>query len=307
MDEGPERARLRLRPNHAFYDTYEVLAPGQSAPNFLTHHGYVQEAPPSPATTAVAVKVDGSSLGKEGNTAMAAATAVIPATSGPRRAPGSRGQEQVGPNETIVGVSPSVSFAEEGLGVVPPSQTRRDVDETAGLQGAAAAAAAAAAASEALRSHEQGGAGMADGTVQVTSVASVVAAGAKAGGGMSVRDGSVDGNAMPVTPATNAPGGVAEITALVKSMSETVGLARSKARAKPITGVFDLDDTDTSALLELEELHFEDVPEESVRRRVALGSRGRTPAEANRFGAPVLICLHCVRVDWLGGLMPRRA
>ncbi|CAM9513771.1 unnamed protein product, partial [Scytosiphon promiscuus] len=62
----------------------------------------------------------------------------------------------------------------------------------------------------------------------------------------------------------NGEGGqVARITALVKTMSASVGVGGQEgARGKkPLTSVFDLDDTDCSALLELEELRLEDAPD----------------------------------------------
>lgn len=68
----------------------------------------------------------------------------------------------------------------------------------------------------------------------------------------------------PVISGANVEGGnVAAIAALVKTMSASVGVGgRGRSGKNPLTSVFDLDDTDCSALLELEELHLDDVPEE---------------------------------------------
>lgn len=227
MDEGPERARLRLRPNHAFYDTYEVLAPAPAAvtPAPLLKAGeekpssaVVQESSP-PSTDAAAAVGPADDVGGEATVAAVAAVAAV--------------------------VLPAAAAREdESEGEVMDMESPSDGDSVVTAKGGGEAAEQEMAKSQML--------------------AVAAAAGAM---------GSEDSDPMPdVGP--NVEGGsssVAAIAALVKSMSETVGVGKGKTvkSGGALTGVFDLDDTDTSALLELEELNLEDIPEETEQVRVA--------------------------------------
>lgn len=201
MDEGPERARLRLRPNRAFYDTYEVLAPIPLTQALLKADETAgQEKMPQSTDTPPA---------RDATTTVASAAAV--AASAAAVSPPS-------PNAEDAGKSPAAELAADG-----------DSDATAG---------AGAAATEA----------------QLTTVAAAAAA----------MD-SDDGDPMPsMINIVEGGSSVAAIAALVKTMSETVGVVKGKTRRNSaLTSVFDLDDTDTSALLELEELHRADAQEET--------------------------------------------
>lgn len=247
MDEGPERARLRLRPNHAFYDTYEVLAPAPAAVTpapLLKVSGekpsaVAQGSSSPPSTDAAAAAGTTDDAGGEATVAAVAAVAAV-----------------VSPATAVRGDSEN----EDGVeGMEPPS----DGDAVVAAKGGGEAAAG-----EMTKS-------------QLSTVAGAAAA-------ME----SEDSDPMPdIGPSVEGgSSSVAAIAALVKSMSETVGVGKGKTvkSGGALTGVFDLDDTDTSALLELEELNLEDIPEETEQVRVApeasdgVGGQG---CEVYRVGA----------------------
>lgn len=71
---------------------------------------------------------------------------------------------------------------------------------------------------------------------------------------------SVALSSPPDASSTEASTGDAAIAALVKTMNASVGVVGKggPGAKQPLTSVYDLDDTDCSALLELEELHLED-------------------------------------------------
>lgn len=184
MDEGPERTRLHLRPNRAFYDTYEVLAPAPSSS--LADLAAQQQATPAEAAPPV----------------LSASAAKAPAED---------------PSKLTSAPSAGTSPIPGDVGV------------------------------------SSGEAGMA---VEAVTVAEPAAADPTA---MVVVDSDQPKPPM-AAPASTGGESVAAIAALVKTMNESVGVAgRGGPRKQPLTSVFDLDDTDCSALLELEELHLEDV------------------------------------------------
>lgn len=220
MDEGPERTRLRLRPNHAFYDTYEVLAPAQpsSTPALL-------KADEKSASQEGALSTDAETAGTDGATAKPTVAAVAKvktvATSPTTAATGDPDDDEQPETEPEEDGDAEAEAADGEAGAVMPEE-----------QTVAAAAAAAAAALAALESGES--------------------------------------DPMPDIGPTVEGGSVAAIAAIVKSMNQTVGVGKGKTgTSRALTSVFDLDDTDTSALLELEELHLDEVPEgtEEVRER----------------------------------------
>lgn len=213
MDEGPERTRLRLCPNHAFYDTYEVLAPAQfsSTPALLK-----ADETSTSQERMFSTEAEAGTDGATADTTIAAVAAVAAV------------------------VTPQITDAagEPNDDELPDTDSEANEDtEAASADGEAGAVvseevAAAAAALEALSSGES--------------------------------------STMPDMGPTVEGGSVAEIAALVKSMSQTVGVGKGKTGIRgALTSVFDLDDTDTSALLELEELRLDEAPEgtEEVRKR----------------------------------------
>lgn len=264
MDEGPERARLRLRPNHAFYDTYEVLAPGHSAPTFL--QGEALDATP---TAHVAITVAGCGLKDEkerhDGAMVVPAAAVVSAVAIPTNA---AEREEGKPDEIMAagaaaaavpgGVLHEVTFAEGGAVVIPttvagvPVVTGSSTLVSSGVSGAFGAS----------LMEGTGAPAPAEGAVGAMTTAEVSVAAAAATAFAGPND-SRDADALPVTVTTSA-GGVVDITALVKTMSKKVGAMKGRARQKPLTSVFDLDDSDTSALLELEELRLGDTHEKLV-------------------------------------------
>ncbi|CAM9784957.1 unnamed protein product, partial [Ectocarpus fasciculatus] len=212
MDEGPERARLHLRPNRDFYDTYEVMAPALPASSAA-----------APAAAGVAQEASASAA------AAAAAAAADPQAAPPLSAAAATTDDDepsAGMAAAAVVTSPIVPSIAAGAGseVPPPA---------AGSAGAAAAAAAAA------KSPDQ--------PVPPPLPPRTIVPSASGGGKSVVRGG----------------GQVADIAALVRSMSVSVGVGRKAGpkRKQQLTGVFDLDDTDCSALQELEELRLEDAPD----------------------------------------------
>lgn len=203
MDEGPERTRLNLRPNRAFYDTYEVLAPAPPSSGASSEHHHpardskAQKPAPSSSTAVEMLASDGSEPAAAettgGSVSLLPAAAAASATT-----PGEDGEEA---GQTVAGSA--------------------TVDAMAAT---------------------------------TTVIASAAAVDMDAAGPM-----------PPVMSRASVEGGnVAAIAALVKTMSASVGVGgRGRSGKKnPLTSVFDLDDTDCSALLELEELRLEDVPEE---------------------------------------------
>lgn len=232
MDEGPERARLRLRPNHAFYDTYEVLAPASSsAKSFLKadtagNTTTTVEAPPSPAADTEVESYNGAVV-----PGMAAAASTLAETA-------------AAPIPATIGTPPSVQMASPASdgerGPVAPGMLTADGPTGATVVVAGEGSTAAAVANVA--------------TVTMDEVAAV----------------DSDTDPMPTVVSAESGSSVAAIAALVKTMSERVGVGKDgRTRKNPLASVFDLDDTDTFALLELEE----SVSEEEVSKGAGGGRR----------------------------------
>lgn len=195
MDEGPERTRLKLRPNRAFFDTYEVISP----------------AILEDSTSAVfASSVD------EGETADKATFSATPSS------------PAIAKHDSVVEGGGSTS-GKDGPAIVVGDRNSYDA---------------------------------------------VVVEGDTVGAAAAEMDS--DERLKPVAQASQAAEGesVAEaITAIVKTMSASVGGAGGGGggggggglggEKQQLTGVYDLDDTECSALQELEDLDLEDVPEET--------------------------------------------
>lgn len=218
MDEGPERTRLQLRPNRDFYDTYEVLAPAPFS------------SPTAAAAAAAGVAQAAESLsGQLSPPAVTAAAATTPEPSAAASAAGDEAAPAVAA-EDGTGATGAV-VAAGGHGVPPDEAVMVHIEATAASAGGAAAA--------------DGGA----------------ASPTRPAGSRPPVSPATNGNGVTGTGAADEGEGeqVAAIAALVKTMNASVGVGgKGGPRAKqPLTSVFDLDDTDCSALLELEELHLE--------------------------------------------------
>lgn len=229
MDEGAERTRLHLRPNRDFYDTYEVVAPACSS-------SFAQASTAAGTGTKASRKVVSPS---------GLSSSPPPANASPTTAEASAAASPGG--ATAAAAAAAATTVEIGAG-------------DAGLPVAAAAGGAVVPAEEATG-------GSAEAVTAMTTATAVTAAASD-----SATANSDDSLSMAL-PTTNREGGatnaaaegdreggqVAAIAALVKTMSESVGVGgKGGARKKqPLKSVFDLDDTDCSALLELEELQME--------------------------------------------------
>lgn len=194
MDEGPERTRLKLRPNRAFFDTYEVISPAtpqdSASAMFASSIGEGETAdksmlsatPPSPAAATHDSAVEGEGLSSEDGPAM------------------------------VVGDGNSLEAVEVEGDTAGAAAAEMDSDERLKPMAQASQAAEGESVAEAITA------------IVKTMSASVGGAGGGSGGG---------------------GGG---------------GLGGEKQQ---LTGVYDLDDTECSALQELEDLDLEDVPEET--------------------------------------------
>lgn len=234
MDEGPERTRVKLRPNRAFFDTYEVLSPAT-----------LQDS---------ASAVFASSVG-EGETAEKATLSATPPS------------PDAVTHYSAVEVEGVTSGGDSPAMVVGDGNNLEAVEVEGDTMGAAAA--------------------------EVDS----------------------DERLKPMVQASQTAEGesVAEaITAIVKTMNASVGGAGGGSggggggglggEKQQLTGVYDLDDTDCSALQELEDLDLEDVPEETEFVRGS-GLSLRQGVEGGRWLQPSGISVHLFIQYFLGAVV----
>lgn len=262
MDEGPERTRLHLRPNHDFYDTYEVLAPALSPSSSAA-------ATAAAGTTAVKkAALSSTALELLSNPVVLATTATTTAAEIAAAAAAAA--------PLAVAVVPADAGGAAAASAADPEEKAEAATAAAGVSAEAATAAVVAAAVETSFSPQIGGV---VGDLEPPMLSLMLPGNSSTGSNGDGADGDGDGEG----------GQVARIAALVKTMSASVGVGGQEgARGKkPLTSVFDLDDTDCSALLELEELRLEDAPEGGGGEGVRGGEKERHRSKKR------LLCCSC--------------